>query len=129
MPEGLRAIRAAGEVTGSFSIEPVEHPWSCEWYLEHGAMMPTDGLDRLRDSDGIYLGAVGFPGVPDHVSLWGLLLPIRQGFDQYINKRPVKLFEGISGPLRDRGPADGHLRRRDAAVTHPHRLGGRGRPR
>jgi tartrate dehydrogenase/decarboxylase/D-malate dehydrogenase len=106
VPEGLRAIRAAGEVTGSFSIETVDYPWSCEWYLEHGAMMPPDGLDRLRDSDGIYLGAVGFPGVPDHVSLWGLLLPIRQGFDQYVNKRPVKLFDGISGPLRDRGTAD-----------------------
>lgn len=106
VPEGLRAIRAAGEVTGSFTIEVVSYPWSCEWYLRHGTMMPPDGLERLRDSDAIYLGAVGFPGVPDHVSLWGLLLPIRQGFDQYVNKRPVRLFEGIQGPLRDHGPAD-----------------------
>jgi tartrate dehydrogenase/decarboxylase/D-malate dehydrogenase len=106
VPEGLRAMRAAGEVTGSFQIETVEYPWSCEWYVEHGAMMPADGLDRLRDSDAIYLGAVGFPGVPDHVSLWGLLLPIRFTFDQYVNKRPVRLLEGIEGPLRGRGPSD-----------------------
>ena len=106
VPEGLKALRRAGEVTGALGIETADYPWSCEWYLEHGEMMPSDGLDRLRDADAIYLGAVGFPGVPDHVSLWGLLLPIRQGFDQYVNLRPVALFEGIEGPLRDRGPAD-----------------------
>lgn len=106
VPEGLKVLRRAGEVTGAFGIETADYPWSCEWYLEHGEMMPPDGLDRLRDADAIYLGAVGFPGVPDHVSLWGLLLPIRQGFDQYVNLRPVQLFEGIEGPLRDRGPAD-----------------------
>jgi tartrate dehydrogenase/decarboxylase/D-malate dehydrogenase len=69
-------------------------------------MMPEDGLDRLRDCDAIYLGAIGFPGVPDHVSLWELLLPIRQRFDQYVNLRPVAVLEGIPGPLRDRGPDD-----------------------
>jgi len=106
IPEGLRAVRAAGEVTGGFAIDVVEYPWSCEWYLEHGTMMPRDGLDRLCDSDVIYLGAVGFPGVPDHVSLWGLLLPIRFEFDQFVNKRPVRLLDGIKGPLQDRGPSD-----------------------
>jgi tartrate dehydrogenase/decarboxylase/D-malate dehydrogenase len=106
VPEGLRALRRAGEVTDNFRIEVTEYPWSCRWYLEHGRMMPQDGLDRLRDSDAIYLGAVGFPGVPDHVSLWGLLLPIRQTFDQYVNLRPIQLLEGIPGPLRDRGPQD-----------------------
>ena len=106
VPEGIRAIRMAGEVTGRYTIETTEYPWSCEWYLEHGEMMPADGIDRLRDSHAIYLGAVGFPGVPDHVSLWGLLLPIRFGFDQFVNKRPVRLFEGIEGPLRGRGPDD-----------------------
>ncbi len=107
IPEGLAAIRRAGEVTGSFSIEIVEHPWSCRWYLEHGAMMPADGLAQLDDSDAIYLGAVGLPGlVPDHLSLWGLLLPIRQGFDQYVNLRPCAILEGIPSPLRDRGPGD-----------------------
>lgn len=104
VPEGLRAIRTAGEVTGRYTVETTDYPWSCEWYLEHGEMMPADGIDRLRDSHAIYLGAVGFPGVPDHVSLWGLLLPIRFGFDQFVNKRPVRLFEGIEGPLRGRGP-------------------------
>lgn len=106
IPQGLRAIRAAGEVTGRYTIDTAEYPWSCEWYLQHGVMMPADGIDQLRDSDAIYLGAVGFPGVPDHVSLWGLLLPIRRGFDQFVNKRPVRLFQGIRGPLRGRGPED-----------------------
>ena len=69
-------------------------------------MMPEDGLDRLREFDAIYLGAVGYPGVPDHVSLWGLLIPIRRGFQQYINLRPVRLFEGLDSPLAGRKPGD-----------------------
>ena len=95
IPEGLKVLRRAGEVTGRFDIATTDYPWSCQWYLEHGTMMPADGIDQLRDSDAVYLGAVGFPGVPDHVSLWGLLLPIRQGFDLYINLRPAQLLEGI----------------------------------
>jgi tartrate dehydrogenase/decarboxylase/D-malate dehydrogenase len=106
VPEGLRAVRAAAEVTGSFDIETVEYPWSCEYYVQNGVMMDADALDRLRDSDAIYLGAIGFPGVPDHVSLWEMLLPIRQRFDLYINLRPIRLLPGIDGPLRDRGPED-----------------------
>jgi tartrate dehydrogenase/decarboxylase / D-malate dehydrogenase len=106
IPEGLRVLRRAGEVTDRFRIETTEYPWSCEYYLATGRMMPDDGLTQLADSDAIYLGAVGFPGVPDHVSLWGLLLPIRKGFDQYVNLRPVELLEGIPGPLRDRGPGE-----------------------
>ncbi|MFD7288710.1 tartrate dehydrogenase [Streptomyces sp. NPDC059863] len=74
--------------------------WSCERYLREGAMMPEDGLDRLRDKDAILLGAVGYPGVPDHVSLWGLLIPIRRGFRQYVNLRPIRVFEGIESPVR-----------------------------
>lgn len=105
VPEGIRAIRAAGEVTGRYTVETTEYPWSCAWYLEHGEMMPADGIDRLRDSHAIYLGAVGFPGVPDHVSLWGLLLPIRFDFDQFVNKRPVRLFEGSEGPSAAEGLA------------------------
>src|SRR5688572_19631643 len=69
-------------------------------------MMPEDGLERLRQHDSIFLGAVGYPGVPDHVSLWGLLIPIRRSFEQYINLRPVKLFEGLRSPLADVGPQD-----------------------
>lgn len=106
IPEGLRVLQRAGEVTGSFKFATTEYPWSCQWYLEHGRMMPEDGIDRLTDSDAIYLGAVGFPGVPDHISLWGLLLPIRKGFDQYVNLRPIRLLEGIEGPLRNRKPED-----------------------
>ncbi|MEV0445920.1 tartrate dehydrogenase [Streptomyces spectabilis] len=74
--------------------------WSCERYLHEGAMMPADGLDRLRDKDAILLGAVGHPEVPDHVSLWGLLIPIRRGFRQYVNLRPIRVFEGIESPVR-----------------------------
>jgi tartrate dehydrogenase/decarboxylase / D-malate dehydrogenase len=74
--------------------------WSCERYRREGAMMPADGLERLREFDAIFLGAVGAPGVPDHVSLWGLLIPIRRGFMQYVNLRPIRVFEGLSSPLR-----------------------------
>ena len=98
---GLRALRRAGEVTGRFTIETTDLPWSCSYYLEHGVMMPPDGLTTLRDHDAIYLGAVGFPSVPDHISLRGLLLPIRQGFDQYVNLRPVRVLDGVPSPLRN----------------------------
>jgi tartrate dehydrogenase/decarboxylase / D-malate dehydrogenase len=74
-------------------------PWGCEYYLEHGRMMPEDSLKTLAGFDAIYLGAVGWPTVPDHVSLWGLLLPIRRGFDQYVNLRPVRLLRGVQSPL------------------------------
>jgi tartrate dehydrogenase/decarboxylase/D-malate dehydrogenase len=97
---GLAVLRRAGEVTGDFQLETTDLPWSCRYYLEHGRMMPQDGLTILADHEAIYLGAVGFPGVPDHVSLWGLLLPIRQGFDQYVNVRPIRVLEGIESPLR-----------------------------
>jgi tartrate dehydrogenase/decarboxylase/D-malate dehydrogenase len=105
MPEGLRALDAAANRFG-FGLDYVHHDWSCETYKATGRMMPDDGLDRLRDSDSIFLGAVGFPGVPDHVSLWGLLIPIRQKFDQYVNLRPVRLLPGIASPLRDKQQGD-----------------------
>ncbi|HET9751755.1 MAG TPA: tartrate dehydrogenase, partial [Myxococcales bacterium] len=82
------------------------YPWSCAFYKKHGRMMPDDGLAQIRGHDAIYLGAVGFPGVPDHVSLWGLLIPIRREFQQYANVRPVRLMEGVPSPLRDRKPGD-----------------------
>ena len=106
VPEGLKAVRAAADVTGAFELATVDYPWSCEYYAQHGRMMDDDALDRLRDSDAIYLGAIGFPGVPDHVSLWQMLLPIRQQFDLYINLRPIRLLPGIAGPLAGRGPED-----------------------
>ncbi len=105
MPEGIRVLEAAGARFG-ISFEWDELPWSCEYYAKTGRMMPVDGLDRIRHHDAIYLGAVGFPGVPDHISLWGLLLPIRRGFDQYANIRPVRLMPGIASPLRGREEGD-----------------------
>lgn len=98
---GLEVIRRAGDVTNRFSIQTTDLPWSCAYYLEHGVMMPADGLSILQDHDAIYFGAVGFPTVPDHVSLRGLLLPIRTGFDQYVNLRPVRVLDGIPSPLRN----------------------------
>ena len=106
IPAGLRVLQAAGALTDRFRLRPTEFAWGCEFYLRHGRMMDADGLQQLASFDAIYLGAVGYPGVPDHVSLWGLLLPIRQGFDQYINLRPIRLLEGIAGPLRDKGPRE-----------------------
>jgi len=81
-------------------------PWGCEYYLEHGRMMPEDGLETLAGFDAIYLGAVGWPTVPDHVSLWELLLPIRRGFAQYVNLRPVRLLRGVESPLARPGTLD-----------------------
>jgi tartrate dehydrogenase/decarboxylase/D-malate dehydrogenase len=75
-------------------------------YAKTGRMMPEDGLEQLKKFDALFLGAVGYPGVPDHVSLWGLLIPIRRGFDQYVNLRPVKLFKGVSTPLANRKPEE-----------------------
>lgn len=83
-----------------------EFDWSCERYLREGAMMPNDGLEQLRDHDAILLGAVGYPGVPDHASLWGLLIPIRRGFRQYVNLRPIRVFEGVDSPLRSAVPGE-----------------------
>jgi tartrate dehydrogenase/decarboxylase/D-malate dehydrogenase len=105
MPEGLRALEAAGRRFG-FEIAATGFDWSCETYAATGRMMPEDGLEQLRPHDAILLGAVGFPGVPDHISLWGLLLPIRRAFDQYVNLRPVRLLAGVNSPLRDVAPGD-----------------------
>src|SRR6266540_2886706 len=105
VPEGMRVLDAAGRRFG-FDIEWTTFDWSCERYTETGRMMPEDGLYRLRQFEAIFLGAVGFPGVPDHVSLWGLLIPIRRGFHQYVNLRPVRLLNGVRSPLAGRGPAD-----------------------
>ena len=105
VPEGLRVLEAAGRRFG-FSLECREYDWSCDRYLHTGAMMPEDVLEQLRESDSVFLGAVGWPGVPDHVSLWGLLIPMRRGFDQYANVRPCRLMPGVRTPLAGRGPAD-----------------------
>jgi tartrate dehydrogenase/decarboxylase/D-malate dehydrogenase len=98
---GVLDVAAAG-----FRLNWEHLPWGSNYYQAHGEMMPADGLEVLAGFDAIYLGAVGSPGVPDHVTLWGLLLPIRQRFDLYLNVRPVRLLPGVLSPLRDRGPAD-----------------------
>lgn len=100
----MRVLRRAAEIVGGFRLATTDLDWSCDRYLRTGAMMPDDGLRILEEHDAIFLGAVGSPGVPDHVSLWGLLIPIRQGFDQYVNLRPVRVLPGIESPLRRGSP-------------------------
>ena len=102
--EGIKALEAAASVCG-FGVEYDEFPWGCGYYLRTGKMMPENGLEILSGYDAIYLGAVGDPSVPDHISLGGLLLAIRKGFDQYVNLRPVKLLEGAPCPLKGVSPA------------------------
>jgi tartrate dehydrogenase/decarboxylase / D-malate dehydrogenase len=105
VPAAARVLDAAGQRFG-FELEWTTFDWSCERYTRTGRMMPEDGLDQLRKFSAIFLGAVGFPGVPDHVSLWGLLIPIRRGFSQYVNLRPVRLLRGVKSPLAGRTSAD-----------------------
>ena len=107
--EGRKVLDAIAALDGGFRFQWTEFPWGCEYYLTHGKMMDEDGLERLRSFDAIYLGAVGAPGVPDHISLWGLLLAIRKSFDQYINLRPVKLLNGAPCPLKNVKPEDIHM--------------------
>lgn len=105
IPIGQRAAAAAAARHG-FAIEWSEFDWSCERYSETGRMMPEDGVEQMKAFDSIYLGAVGWPGVPDHVSLWGLLIPLRRELDLYANVRPVRLLKGVTSPLAGRGPED-----------------------
>lgn len=105
MPESIRVLEAVGKRFG-IKFEWQSFPWGCEYYMSKGEMMPKNGLDILKNFDAILLGAVGFPGVPDHVSLWGLLIPIRRTFQQYVNLRPVRLLKGITSPLRDKKEGD-----------------------
>ncbi len=105
IPVGQQAVEAAA-TRFDFEVNWQEFDWSCKRFTETGRMMPEDGIEQLKEFDAIYLGAVGFPGVPDHVSLWGLLIPIRREMDQYANVRPVRLLKGIQSPLAGRGPED-----------------------
>ncbi|HEY7608091.1 MAG TPA: tartrate dehydrogenase [Alphaproteobacteria bacterium] len=105
VPEGQRVLEAAARKHG-FALDWTHFDWSCDRYLKSGEFMPKDGIDRLRGFDAIYLGAVGWPGIPDHVSLWGLLIPIRRSFEQYVNLRPVRLLKGVPCPLAGKKPGD-----------------------
>ena len=104
--EGKKVFLGIARMDGTFSVAFEDFPWGCEYYLKSGEMMPENGLDLLRGYDAIYLGAVGYPGVPDHVSLGDLLLRIRRGFDEYINLRPVRLLHGAPCPLANVSPRD-----------------------
>lgn len=105
VPVGLAVLeRLAALSSGGLSFAFTEFPWGSDYYLANGEMMAADGLEQLRPFDAIYFGAVGWPGVPDHVSLWGLRLAICQGFDQYACVRPVRLLPGVESPLRNATP-------------------------
>ena len=99
--EGVKVLQHIASLDENINFEFEHFPWGCEYYLKNGRMMPEDAIDTLSKFDAIYLGAVGYPGVPDHISLWDLLLKIRHEFDQYVNLRPVKLLKGAPCPLKD----------------------------
>jgi tartrate dehydrogenase/decarboxylase/D-malate dehydrogenase len=105
IPAGQAVAEAAAKRHG-VTLDWTEVPWSCARYHETGRLMPEDGIAQVRTHDAVYLGAVGFPGVPDHVSLWQLLIPLRRELDLYANVRPVRLLKGITSPLAGRGPED-----------------------
>ena len=103
---GRRVLDAACALDSGLELEYTEFPWGSAYYQQHGHMMPPDGLDQLASFDAIYFGAAGWPTVPDHVSLWQLLIPMRRGFDQYVNLRPVRLLRGVRSPLAEPGEID-----------------------
>ena len=105
-PEGLKVLDAAADISTAFRLHYDTFPWGCEYYLEHGQMMADDALKTLEQFDAIYFGAVGFPTVPDHITLHGLRLPICQGFDQYANVRPSLLLPGVQSPLHGKKEGD-----------------------
>ena len=103
---GVQALEALQKRLGDVKFNVETFDWGSDYYRKHGAMMPADALARLKKFDAIYFGAVGAPDVPDHITLWGLRLPICQGFDQYANVRPTRILPGIVSPLRHAGPGD-----------------------
>jgi tartrate dehydrogenase/decarboxylase/D-malate dehydrogenase len=105
VPEGKRVLEVAAKRFG-FDLQWDQFDWSCEYYAQHNRMMPEDGLERIAQHDAVFLGAIGWPTVPDHISLWQLLIPIRRRFRQYVNLRPVRLFEGMACPLVGKKPGD-----------------------
>jgi len=103
---GVQVLESLANRDGGFALRFQHFDWGSDYYLKHGAMMPADGLDRLKPFDAIYFGAVGSKEVPDHISLWGLRLNICQSFDQYANVRPARVLPGIDPPLKLASPAD-----------------------
>jgi tartrate dehydrogenase/decarboxylase/D-malate dehydrogenase len=105
IPAGIAALEAATRGTDA-SLQFTEFPWGCEFYLKHGRMLDEDAYDRLAAFDALYMGAIGAPSVPDHISAGDMILPLRQRFDQYVNLRPMRLLPGLSSPLANRGATD-----------------------
>src|SRR5579871_4757606 len=103
---GLDVLDAVAARDGGFTLTVDHYDWGSNWYRKHGEFMPADGLAWLRTADAIYFGAVGDPNIPDHITLWGLRLPICQGLDQYANVRPTRILPGVTSPLRDVGVGD-----------------------
>ncbi|RRW67024.1 tartrate dehydrogenase [Pantoea sp. SGAir0184] len=103
---GVEVLQALTQHDEQLKFDVQTFDWGSDYYKQHGVMMPEDGLQTLKQFDAIYFGAVGAPDVPDHITLWGLRLPICQGFDQYANVRPTKILPGVTSPLRNRGPGD-----------------------
>jgi tartrate dehydrogenase/decarboxylase/D-malate dehydrogenase len=103
---GLEVLEALAARDGGFTLKVDRYDWGSDYYRKHGRFMPADGLAWLRTADAIYFGAVGDPNIPDDVSLWGLRLPICQGFDQYANVRPTRVLPGVTSPLTGVGPAE-----------------------
>src|SRR6476659_765246 len=106
MPEGLRVVETAARKFG-VDLAFTSFDWSCDYFAAHGRMMPEDWFTQLKPFEAMYYGAVGWPAtVPDHVSLWGSLIKFRRDFDQYVNMRPARLFDGVPCPLAGRKPGD-----------------------
>ncbi len=103
---GLQALESLERRDGGFKLDVTAFDWGSDYYKKHGVMMPEDGTAQLKPFDAIFFGAVGAPDVPDHVTLWGLRLPICQGFDQYANVRPTRIMPGVGSPLANVGPGD-----------------------
>ncbi len=106
VPAGIAVLRALAATQNTFAFEFESFDWGGDYYRKHGVMMPTDGLDALRNKDAILFGSAGDPRIPDHITLWGLRLKICQGFDQYANVRPTRVLPGIDAPLKRCGPGD-----------------------
>lgn len=102
VPQAVRVLEAAASLDGALQFDFTTFEWGCDYYRKHNEMMPDDGIDQIRAFDAILLGAVGAPDIPDHISLWGLLIPIRRRFHQYVNLRPIRLLPGMTSPLRGR---------------------------
>lgn len=104
--EAVKVLRKLSEIDVSFQFETEEFNWNSEYYLQHGSMMPEDGLEQLKEFDAILFGAIGDSRVPDPVTIWELILPIRKHFQQYVNFRPIKLLRGLESPLKKDVPID-----------------------